>query len=422
MTAVFYKMIRKVLSLFVTAYRSLLIRKFRSFLSVLGIVCGVMAVMVMISTGEGAKKEVLGRIEKMGLMNIYINDKLLSIELQKQVEKRKSYGLSLYDVEYLKSLSFGIREIAAVQNAPLTPVGTGVGIIPIILKCTGNYGRLLGIKIRYGRFISEQDSYNNNQVCVIGGALAGRLGHEGHVGETIRIDDLLYTIIGVLKKDNKELSKTTKVKNQNFNDTIFLPLNIPYNLTKFGNSIEQFSMLSSIVVEVTSRENVEPVAKLINRAMKFSHRNVLDYDIVVPLELLAQAMAAQKTFNLVLAVIAGVSLLVGGIGIMNIMLATVTERKREIGIRRAVGANEKDITYQFLAESSLLTMCGGVIGIVSGFVCVFVIEYLAGWPIEITTASMIIPFMLACVTGIFFGYYPALQAAKMDPIKALRTI
>ena len=378
--------------------------------------------MVMISTGEGAKEEVLGRIEKMGLTNIYINDKLLSTELQEQVEKRKSYGLSLFDLEYIRSLSSAVVQVAAVQNAPLTPVGTGVDIIPTILKCTGNYGSLLGLKIKSGRFLNEQDSYNNSQVCVVGGALARRLGHEGRVGETIRINDLLYTIIGVLQKEDNELSQTAKVKNQNFNDTIFLPLNIPHNLTKFGTTIEQYSMLSSVVVEVKSRENVEPVAKLIHRAMEFSHREVLDYDVIVPLELLAQALAAQKTFNMVLAVIAAVSLLVGGIGIMNIMLATVTERKREIGIRRAVGATQKDIAYQFLAESFLLTMCGGAIGIVSGFISVLVIEYLAGWPIEITAVSMIVPFVMACVSGIFFGYYPAVQAAKMDPIKALRTV
>lgn len=415
-------MIRQVLSFFVTAYRSLLIHKFRSLLSILGIVCGVMAVMVMISTGEGAKKEVLGSIEKMGLKNIYITEKTLSAELQKQVEKRQSYGLSLFDVEYLTSLSPAIIQVGAVQNALLTPVGTDIGITPNIVKCTGNYGELLGLKIRAGRFINAQDFSKNSLVCVIGGALAKKLGSEGGVGKSIRINNLLYTIIGILIKENNEPSKTAKEKNWNFNDTIFLPLNIPRNLTKFGSIIEQYSMLSSIVVEVDSRENVEAVARLIHRAMEFTHQEVLDYNVIVPLELLAQALAAQKTFNLVLAVIGAVSLLVGGIGIMNIMLATVTERKREIGIRRAVGATEKDIAYQFLAESFLLTMCGGAIGIGSGFICVLIIEYFADWPIEITVSAMFIPFVLACAAGIFFGYYPAVQAARMDPIQALRTV
>lgn len=415
-------MIRQVLSFFVTAYRSLLIHKFRSLLSILGIVCGVMAVMVMISTGEGAKKEVLGSIEKMGLKNIYITEKTLSAELQKQVEKRQSYGLSLFDVEYLTSLSPAIIQVGAVQNALLTPVGTDIGITPNIVKCTGNYGELLGLKIRAGRFINAQDFSKNSLVCVIGGALAKKLGSEGGVGKSIRINNLLYTIIGILIKENNEPSKTAKEKNWNFNDTIFLPLNIPRNLTKFGSIIEQYSMLSSIVVEVDSRENVQAVARLIHRAMEFTHQEVLDYNVIVPLELLAQALAAQKTFNLVLAVIGAVSLLVGGIGIMNIMLATVTERKREIGIRRAVGATEKDIAYQFLAESFLLTMCGGAIGIGSGFICVLIIEYFADWPIEITVSAMFIPFVLACAAGIFFGYYPAVQAARMDPIQALRTV
>jgi len=148
----------------------------------------------------------------------------------------------------------------------------------------------------------------------------------------------------------------------------------------------------------------------------------LDYNVVVPLELMSQSLATQRIFNLVLGVTAGISLLVGGIGIMNIMLATVTERKREIGIRRAVGATQKDIAYQFLTESILLTGAGGLIGLVAGFFCVNIIEVMAGWPIQITFLTMVIPFILACATGVFFGLYPALQAAKVDPILALRTV
>ncbi len=404
------------------AYRSLLVHKFRSFLSVLGIVCGVMAVMAMISTGEGAKQEVLGRIEKMGLKNIYIRKVELSEELKKQVAEKQSYGLSLYDVERLQLLTPAITQVGAVRKATLTPVGTGIGITPNILRCTGNYASLLGLKIKEGRFINELDSHRENQVCVIGSSLSRRLGTEGQVGRSVRMNDSLYKIVGILNSYDFDASQTAKINIENFNDIVFLPLKIPKNPTRFGSAMRQFSMLSHIVVEVDRRKNVESVAKLVRRTLELTHSQVLDYNIVVPLELLAQSLAAQRIFNLVLAVTGGVSLLVGGIGIMNIMLATVTERRREIGVRRAVGATEKDIACQFLAESFLLTMCGGVIGLVGGLICVNVIEMWAGWPIRVTIYAMFVPFVLACGTGIFFGFYPAVRAARMDPIQALRTV
>lgn len=415
-------MILQFLLLLRIAYRSLLVHKFRSFLSVLGIVCGVMAVMAMISTGEGAKLEVLGRIEKMGLKNIYIRKVELSEELKKQVEEKKSYGLSLYDVERLQLLTPAITQVGAVRKATLTPVGTGTGITPGILRCTGNYASLLGLKIKEGRFINELDSYRDNQVCVIGSSLSRRLGTEGRVGRSVRMNDSLYKIVGILYSYDFDASQTAKINNENFNDIVFLPLKIPKNPTRFGAAMRQFSMLSHIVVEVDSRKNVESVAKLVRRTLELTHSKVLDYNIVVPLELLAQSLAAQKIFNLVLAVTGGISLLVGGIGIMNIMLATVTERRREIGVRRAVGATERDIAFQFLAESFLLTMCGGVIGLAGGGICVNVIEIWAGWPIKVTFYAMFVPFVLACGTGIFFGLYPAVRAARMDPIQALRTV
>ena len=410
------------LPLFRTGLRSLLVHKFRSFLSVLGIVCGVMAVMSMISTGEGAKQEVLGRIEKMGLKNIYIKQIALTDELKKQIDEKKSYGLSLFDVERLQLLTPAIIQIGAMMEALLTPVGVGVDITPKIIKCTGNYAELLGLKMREGRFLSEQDSYNNNLVCVLGGSLANRLNKEGRIGQHIRMNEHLYKIIGILTNYDIDTTQTATVSNENFNNMMFLPLNIQKNSNNVYPSNDNHSSLDQVIVEVDSRENVESVAKLIRRTLTLSHNKVLDYNLVVPLELLAQSLATQRIFNLVLVVIGGISLLVGGIGIMNIMLATVTERKREIGVRRAVGATEKDIAYQFLTESLLLTVCGGLIGLAAGYICVNVIETLAGWPIKITVWAMFGPFLLACAVGIFFGLYPAIRAAKMDPIQALRTV
>lgn len=407
---------------FQTGFRSLLGHKFRSFLSVLGIVCGVMAVMSMISTGEGAKQEVLGRIEKLGLKNIYINKVVLTEELKKKIDEKKSYGLSWFDVERLKQLSPAIIQIGAIRHSPLTPVGTYTGITPNIIHCTGNYGELVGLSLQVGRFISIQDILNNNLVCVLGGSLAQKLGRDGQVGSLIRLNNQLYKVVGVLVPQNIDSSSNAKVINENFNSTIFLPLNIQEISTKSHPSDGKYSSLSQIIVEVDQRNNVENAARIIKRTLAVSHNDVHDYSLVVPLELLFQSLATQKVFNLVLAVTGGIALLVGGIGIMNIMLATVTERKREIGIRRAVGATERDIVYQFLAESFLLTLSGGVIGIAAGYICINVIEVMAGWPIKITVWTMVVPFILACAAGIFFGLYPAIQAARMNPIQALRTM
>ena len=407
---------------FQIGYRSLLVHKFRSFLSVLGIVCGVMAVMAMISTGEGAKQEVLGRMEKMGLKNIFIKKVLLSDELRKQVDEKKSYGLSVLDIEHLRGLVPAIIQVGGFQTAPLTPVGTGKGITPNIIKCTGNYHELLGLRVAEGRFISDQDAYNDNLVCVLGGALAERLGRDGKIGSSIRMNDLLYKVIGILTRYDTSSLQTKKISNENFDDMIFLPLNVLKGGQRAHFQDHEYLSLSQIVVEVDTRDHVESVAKLIHRTLALSHHNVLDYNLIVPLELLFQSLATQRVFNLVLAVTGGISLLVGGIGIMNIMLASVTERKREIGIRRAIGATEKDIAYQFLAESFLLTGCGGLIGLFTGFVCVNLIESIAGWPIQITGPAMVFPFLLACMTGVFFGIYPAIRAAGMDPIQALRTV
>jgi len=404
------------------SYHSLFVHKFRSFLSILGIVCGVMAVMSMISTGEGAKQEVLSRIEKMGLKNIYIKKVPLSAELQQNIKEIHSYGLTSYDVQRLQRLSPAITRVGATQKVRLTPIGLRTRITPNIIQCTDNYFELLDLKTAAGRFIRSQDLKNNNLVCVLGSSVAKRLGNKGRVGSYMRMNNLVYKIVGILTPYNIDTTQTVKISSENFNDIIFLPLNISGNSTTSHVPDKNNSSLSQIIVEVADREDIRAVAKLIHRTLNITHNNVLDYNVVVPLELMSQSLATQRIFNLVLGVTAGISLLVGGIGIMNIMLATVTERKREIGIRRAVGATQKDIAYQFFTESILLTGAGGLIGLVAGFFCINIIEIMAGWPIQITFLTMVIPFILACATGVFFGLYPALQAAKVDPIQALRTV
>ncbi len=410
-------------SILQVGYRSLLVHKLRSFLSVLGIVCGVMAVMSMISTGEGAKQEVLSQIEKMGLKNIYINAVKLSDEKKIQAREKRSYGLNYFDVVSLKGSSNAVSRIGSVLETSLTPVGTTRSITPKILSCTSNYKELLGLSILEGRFISEQDSLNKNLVCVLGNGLAKQLGQKGNVGQSIRINDLLYKIVGILTPYELDSTKIKKIHNENYNEILFLPLFEQNAGMHFSTTVSrEESDLSQIIVEVVKQTDVKGVVGLIQRTLELTHNGVKDYTLVVPLELLNQSLKTQRVFNIILAVTGGISLLVGGIGIMNIMLATVTERKREIGIRRAVGARKKDIAIQFLTEAILLTVSGGLIGLAAGLFCVNIIENVAGWPIQLTVSSMLFPLILAFITGIFFGLYPAVKAARMDPIQNLKAL
>jgi putative ABC transport system permease protein len=411
----------KYLLLAVVAWKSLFIHKLRSFLSVLGVVCGVMAVMSMISTGEGAKEEVLQQIEEMGLTNIHINRLTLTKDQLIKARENRSYGVSWNDVERLRKSGQYIKEVAALREVAAAPLGTKKAILPKVLFSTANYAQVMGLSMAEGRFLHPSDVAKNQMVCVLGAGIAKSLGREGQVGNRLRIGNSLYKVVGVLAEQAAGKSETSKISKENLNQALFLPFSANESLSASAAYTES-SSLSRIIVEIDSRDNVSSAAQLIDRTMEVAHNSVRDYQLVVPLELLQQSLRTQRIFNIVLAVIGGISLLVGGIGIMNIMLATVSERKREIGIRRAVGATRKDIITQFLTESVLLTVSGGVLGIFAGFVFVLSMESLTGWSIRITIGSMVIPFFLAIITGIFFGIYPAIQAAKLDPIKALRAV
>ena len=375
----------------------------------------------MISIGEGAKEKVLKALEGLGLRNIYINEVVLTENQQFDASAQYSYGLSWLDIQKLQYDRKYVKNVAALREITVALLATSTSVTPKVVHSTPNYSNIIGLTLADGRFLLPIDEARNNMVCVLGSNLAMQLGSDGQIGKTLRIGDGLYTVVGILSEQSISGDDSAQTVSDNYNETLFLPFSAHDRFSKVQSG-ESHGRLSRILVEVSNSELVPEATLMIRRLMEVAHNGVRDYQVVVPQELLKQSMRTQRLFNIILAVIGGISLLVGGIGIMNIMLATVSERKNEIGLRRAVGATRKDVITQFLTESILLTVSGGAFGILLGLAIIVVFESATGWPIQVTMAAMLVPFILAVITGVFFGLYPAVQAARMDPIKALSAV
>ncbi len=406
------------------ALRSLLHQKLRSLLSVLGVVCGVMAVVAMISIGEGAKQETIAQIEQLGTRNIYIKAVALTDNQMAKARERLSLGLTIADKKRIEHGCATAEEIACLREISASILGLPREISPQVVGCSANYAHIMSMHISTGRFIAPLDGQRQNLVCVLGSEVARRLEGLGRPGKFIRINNDLFKVVGVLNRIKQQTGSTSTVSTRNYNEMVFVPLEAAATLCRQSADGEKRNcaahQLSEIVVRVARAEEVLTTARLVERIMEVAHHYTQDYQFVVPLELLQQAKRTQRTFNLVLGSIAGISLLVGGIGIMNIMLATVSERTREIGIRRAVGATRRHIMVHFLLESVMLTISGGIIGLLCGLGAVWAISWFAGWRVAISLWAVALPVIMSILVGIFFGLYPARKAAHVDPIVALR--
>jgi putative ABC transport system permease protein len=269
-----------------------------------------------------------------------------------------------------------------------------------------------------GRFIGPLDEKEAKRVCVIGSEVRQELfGYLNPIGRQIRIGDSWFTVIGVMEPKTIKEGKTTVIKLRNINKDIYIPITTA--LKRFTND-DQPDFVDEIAIQVHHADHVITTAEVVKRILARTHNGVNDYEIIIPAELLAQSQKTQRIFNIVMGSIAAISLLVGGIGIMNIMLASVTERTREIGIRRSVGATQHDILRQFLNETVLISASGGLIGIILGTIMAKSINVFAGWDTVISLFSVIVAFGISALVGIVFGMYPARQAAMLDPIAALR--
>jgi putative ABC transport system permease protein len=405
---------------------NLLLHKLRSFLTMLGVVFGVGSVVAMLSVGEGASKVALEQIRKVGSNNIIITS-VKSMEEESSSTTRvflSMYGLTYKDHQRIADTFMTIKKTAPVK---LIKKEGRLGERSLELRVVGTspaWFELVKRPLEAGRQIIPSDVEGQAAVAVLTEYGARRLlATRNTIGQNLRIGSNNFKIIGIVKSEG---GKTTDIQLPDQEVDAYIPINVArsyYGDTSRKLSAGSFEMkrveLDQVIVEVRRMEEVESTAKGIQTMLERYH-DKKDYVISVPLALLRQAEATKRTFNIVLGAIAGISLLVGGIGIMNIMLASVTERTREIGIRRAVGAKKKQIITQFLIETVVLSTIGGIVGLGLGIFIPLLITYFSGMPTSITLWSILLPLFISAFIGIIFGLYPAVRAANVDPIVALR--
>jgi putative ABC transport system permease protein len=398
----------------------------RSLLTMLGVVFGVGSVVAMLSVGEGASKEALEQIRKLGSHNIIISSvKSAEEEATSTTHSHLGvYGLTYEDHTRIAESFRNIKQTAPVKllrkdsrlrekTMELRVVGT-----------TPEWFELVPREVIAGRVLLSSNQDKQGPVAVLTEFGARKiLATESTIGQTIRIGSDQFEVIGIVKSESGQAGNI-QIPDQEVDAYIPIEVARQYfgdiftKITSSGYEREKVE-LHQIIVQVDDAKEVEAVAAGIERMLERFHKKK-DYAVSVPLALLKQAEAMKRRFNIVLGSIAGISLLVGGIGIMNIMLASVTERTREIGIRRAIGAKRRQIVFQFLIETTVLSTTGGIIGLGLGALIPFLITYFSGMITVMTLKGILLPLLISMTIGILFGLYPAVNAAKVDPIVALR--
>jgi putative ABC transport system permease protein len=390
----------------------------RSALSVLGIIFGVGAVIAMLSIGAGAEREALEIIDAMGLRNVIVRDKIFDRDDEKQEIRRKSAGLALRDAEAIRDAVPGVeRVIAKIEVDPWKTLTATGRAKPKVVGVSHDYPELVRLPLREGRFFDQRDEETYAQVCVIGDGVRRELfGFEAALGRPLKINDTWLTVIGVLtpRGGPREVQGVTLAATEN---DVYLPVTVAER--KFGRPPLK-SALDELIVSMAPGAPVQESSAVIASLLDRLHGGAADYTITVPEALLEQSRKTQRLFDIVMGTIAGISLLVGGIGIMNIMLATVLERTREIGVRRAIGARQIDIRNQFVIESFTITVAGGLLGIAMGIIIANGVAFYAGWTTIVTAWSILLSVGVSVAVGLIFGIYPAMRAARLDPIESLR--
>jgi len=424
-----------------TGLSELLSHKLRSALTMLGVIFGVAAVIAMVSIGEGAKQEALDQIKQMGIDVVHVRRAVIAGELLEKSQEKSPYGLKYGDAEGLRSvLSFAkqvipVREVFADVKVEEKPVSVKV------VGTTPGYDKATRSIVERGRFLRWCDISDSEPVCVLGAAAKRELfGFDNPIGRMLKIGARKFRVVGLMQAKEVGEAKAFAAL-RDINSDVYIPITISmtdfqiftqqavpatmqtlremYNRMRSRQALHK-TPISEVIVQLDGEAATVPAASVIRSVLNRAHRGIRDYEIIIPAELLRQSQETQRIFNIVMAAIASISLLVGGIGIMNIMLATVSQRTREIGIRRCVGATRWDIVRQFMLEALVITCVGGTIGILVGIGGAHAIAQYAKWRTLVSAQAVVVSFGVAAFVGVIFGLYPAVRAAMVDPIEALR--
>ncbi|MFM8288289.1 MAG: ABC transporter permease [Planctomycetaceae bacterium] len=413
------------------ALKNLRLRKLRSGLALLGVILGVGSVIAMLAIGEGSKTQAIAQIRQLGATNIILRSvkpgtKPTAGEPEQtgqpqRVSRVVEYGLKYTDLKRLREALPTIERAIPVSLVRKDAHHAGHRLRNArILGVTPDYPRVKPLKLQRGRFLVSTDQRQAANVAVLGADAATELyGYTDPIGEDVLLGSMAFRVVGVLGSprgtpEAREIYVPLEATHRRF---------VELQVVRTAGSVDyEKTQLNEIILSTSAIEVVAPTADMARKLLESAHGRKEDYEIQVPLELLERAEEQQYLWNLVLGSIAGISLVVGGIGIMNIMLANVTEQTREIGIRRAIGARQQDIVAQFLTESVVLCSVGGLLGVAVGVAIPRVVEQFAGIEAVVRLWSVLLAFGISTGMGVLFGIYPAARAARMDPIQALRNV
>lgn len=433
-------MIKKVVTNFNIALDAVLANKVRSFLTALGIIFGVGAVIAMMAIGTGAQQEIIDQIKIVGVNNIVITpvveqtEEELGTEQEEGVRenKRFSTGLNLQDAQSIKDYVPGIVQMSPEVIIDTHVIQKGIRRSAKLVGVNQNYFTITNFNLEKGNFFTESQISAGEPVCIIGKSIEDKFfSQENPLGKSIKCGNYWLKIIGVLQERLISEEDISDLGIRDFNMDVYTPITtmlirykdrakITEQAINSSSSNDNYHQLDKLVVQMEETEALQPAAQVISKMLKRRHNQIVDFEVTVPELLLKQKQRTNQIFNIVLGAIAGISLLVGGIGIMNIMLASVMERIKEIGLRISLGAKKLDIILQFLMEAIMISISGGLIGVILGFLLASSIARIADIPTIITFFSVVISFGVAATVGLIFGIAPARKAARQDPITSLR--